>query len=198
MPDWWVAGFTGLLSVATCGLWIVTGFMWWETRKAVTLAIKRPWLFISGVCDLHERSAEDEVWTEVDYTIANHGEAPAIIESVKCQFIFTKAHKEIPLSVEQDHPLIVNPIIGPGETRQNIPHLVPAGLLSADKVIYLYGNRRASMAPQERHGREFIFLIKIQYRGISSRGHVSSGLWRWNYSVSRFEAYGGEEKNYAK
>jgi hypothetical protein len=34
-PDWWVAGFTGALFIATLGLWIFTGLMWWATRLAV-------------------------------------------------------------------------------------------------------------------------------------------------------------------
>ena len=34
-PDWWVAIFTGLLFIATFGLWIFTALLWWTTRKAV-------------------------------------------------------------------------------------------------------------------------------------------------------------------
>jgi len=33
VPDWWVAGFTGLLFTATAGLWIFTGLMWKATTK---------------------------------------------------------------------------------------------------------------------------------------------------------------------
>lgn len=32
-PDWWVAWFTGLLFLATAGLWWFTALMWNETRK---------------------------------------------------------------------------------------------------------------------------------------------------------------------
>jgi hypothetical protein len=35
VPDWWTAGFTGALFVATTGLWVFTGFLWWTTRRAV-------------------------------------------------------------------------------------------------------------------------------------------------------------------
>lgn len=197
-PDWWVAGFTCALFLATAGLWLFTGLMWWETRKTVSMAIKRPWLFISGVCDLFERNVEDDVWTDVDYAVVNHGEAPAIIESVQCQFLFTDGREETPITVDQNHPLIVNPIIGPGEARQSIPHLVPSGLLSDSRIVYVFGNQRGFMAPQNRSGYDFIFLVKIKYRGISSRNHESSALWRWNYGVSHFEAFGGEKENYAK
>jgi hypothetical protein len=34
-PDWWVAGFTGALFVATAGLWFVTWRLWDSTRKLV-------------------------------------------------------------------------------------------------------------------------------------------------------------------
>ena len=35
-PDWWVAGFTGLLFGATAGLWIFTALLWGTTKQAVT------------------------------------------------------------------------------------------------------------------------------------------------------------------
>src|SRR5579862_4069769 len=33
--EWWTAGFTGLLFVATTGLWIFTALLWRTTRRAV-------------------------------------------------------------------------------------------------------------------------------------------------------------------
>ena len=35
-PDWWVAGFTGLLFIATAGLWFFTALLWSTTRRAVS------------------------------------------------------------------------------------------------------------------------------------------------------------------
>jgi hypothetical protein len=34
-PDWWIAGATGALFLATTGLWIFTGLMWGATRQLV-------------------------------------------------------------------------------------------------------------------------------------------------------------------
>ena len=34
-PDWWVAFFTGMLFLATVGLWIFTALLWRTTRRAV-------------------------------------------------------------------------------------------------------------------------------------------------------------------
>jgi hypothetical protein len=34
-PDWWTAGFTGALFIATTGLWIFTALLWRTTRQAV-------------------------------------------------------------------------------------------------------------------------------------------------------------------
>jgi hypothetical protein len=34
-PDWWVAGFTAALFIATTGLWIFTALLWLSTRRAV-------------------------------------------------------------------------------------------------------------------------------------------------------------------
>ena len=34
-PNWWVAVFTGLLFIATAGLWVFTALLWLATRKAV-------------------------------------------------------------------------------------------------------------------------------------------------------------------
>jgi hypothetical protein len=35
-PDWWIAGFTAALFVATTGLWVFTAMLWHTTRRAVT------------------------------------------------------------------------------------------------------------------------------------------------------------------
>jgi hypothetical protein len=35
-PDWWVAGFTGGLVIATSGLWIFTAFLWGSTKRLVS------------------------------------------------------------------------------------------------------------------------------------------------------------------
>jgi hypothetical protein len=35
-PDWWVAGFTAALFIATTGLWIFTALLWLSTRRAVS------------------------------------------------------------------------------------------------------------------------------------------------------------------
>lgn len=34
-PDWWIAGFTGALFLATTGLWVFTGLMWQSTVRAL-------------------------------------------------------------------------------------------------------------------------------------------------------------------
>ena len=39
-PDWWVAGFTGALVVATVGLWIFTALLWRVTSKSTDLAAR--------------------------------------------------------------------------------------------------------------------------------------------------------------
>lgn len=40
LPDWWVAGFTGALFIATAGLWVATFLLWRSTNKAVVDASK--------------------------------------------------------------------------------------------------------------------------------------------------------------
>ncbi len=190
--------FTAVLAAVGIAQGIFTAQQIKLSRDEFNASIKRPWIFISGVSSLKEGRVEDEIWTRADYSIVNHGEAPAIIEAVQCQFIYTEGYEDEPLNVERDHDLIVNPIVGPAESRLNIPQIVPAGLLSEDRITYVVGNTRGFFVPQLRRNEDFIFVVKIQYRGISSAGHESAALWRWNYATSMFETSGGEQHNYAK
>ncbi len=55
-PNWWVAGFTGALFLATSGLWGVTGLMWCATRR-VLIDNRR----VLKVSLRHAQAAEDAV-----------------------------------------------------------------------------------------------------------------------------------------
>lgn len=193
-PEGWTAIFTGLLFVATFGLWIFTGLMWKATRDVALLSVKRPWLFISGPFRLFEDNYQGDFWCYVKYFVANHGEAPAIIEDVQCDFI--REISEPALSVIRSNDLIVNPIIGPAETRNDISTTVPDRILGNDTLTYDEDGSLIHLPKQD--GQRLMLRIKIQYRGISSKGHESAALWQWNFTLCQFEVFGGEKENYAR
>jgi hypothetical protein len=60
-PDWWVAGFTAALFIATTGLWIFTALLWLSTRRAVlegAQAIKAAQC-TAAAANTHARAAQE-------------------------------------------------------------------------------------------------------------------------------------------
>jgi len=57
-PDWWVAGFTGALFVATTGLWFATWRLWKATNRAVSDSAKG--LEIAEQSLKHAREASEQ------------------------------------------------------------------------------------------------------------------------------------------
>jgi hypothetical protein len=127
--------------------------------------------------------------------VVNHGEAPAIIEDVQSDFIFDTS--ETALSVIRSHDLIVNPIIGPGESRINIEAAMPETMIGEDTLLYMIDGRVIRL-PDPKPGHHLMLRVRIQYRGISSLKHESAALWRWNFTFHQFEVFGGEKENYAR
>ncbi len=189
-----LAWFTAIL--AGVGIWqgYFTAKQIKMSREKFDLSVKRPWLFASGPFHLYDENYQGDFWTFAKYFVANHGEAPAIIEDVQCDFISDIA--DPPLSVIRSHDLIINPIIGPSEIRKNIEAIVPETTMGEDILVYL--EDETSIHLPKDTGQPLMLRIKIQYRGISSKGHESAALWCWNFTLSQFEIVGGEEHNYAK
>jgi hypothetical protein len=83
-PDWWVAGFTGALVVATSGLWIFTAFLWGSTRRLVRSAEDtaerqlRAYVFIEpDQLTLALEQSGDTGTLAVRYVTTNTGQTPA-------------------------------------------------------------------------------------------------------------------------
>jgi hypothetical protein len=179
------------------------------SRDQFELSIKRPWVFVSGAYELKfipaKGQAEREPLTTpagemyIEYVVANHGEAPAIIEGVICDLIIAEMPFK-PQVVDREHPLMISPILGPGERIADITATLPQRMIK--KTGGLLVNLVTGMTipePDIPDGKELFFWIIIQYRGISSVGHETSAVWRYEKNGSlAFMHTGGKERNYAK
>jgi len=94
-PDWWVAGFTAALFVATTGLWAFTGMLWWSTRRAViegqrgvqaatlqaqaAINSERPFVYVNNIELVHR--SDDTIYFVIEFR--NYGKTPAFIMDIK-------------------------------------------------------------------------------------------------------------------
>lgn len=133
MPDWWVAGFTGALFLATLGLWIFTALLWSATRRAVIdgveniklakdefVATHRPKLVVRNVFSLVTDPKEATI--VVNYTVANIGGGPCWMTEcrVKVELISDVGYPLFMMAPGMDSPSKV-PFIGiinPGEYKE--------------------------------------------------------------------------------
>jgi hypothetical protein len=83
-----------------------------EIARDTLTKVRRPYLFVFGTKYL-ERGVDPTV-SFVTYSVANYGETPAIVESVGAGFDIA------PLHVDEDHSLLVAPILAPGEKRDHL------------------------------------------------------------------------------
>jgi hypothetical protein len=134
-PDWWIAGFTGLVFVATTGLWVFTGFMWRTTRQAVLdsalgidLANKtfnathRPRIVARGVF-MSPPNAGRPHSAEFSFLIANIGDTEAEIIGFKF-FLRFDDDKSF------DYPIVRSHIIDRG-------HIPPFKLIVGDEFRWM-------------------------------------------------------------
>jgi hypothetical protein len=178
------------------------------SRDQFNLSIKRPWLFISGVHGLQiesdERDKDREPLTTprgrvfIEYAAANHGEAPAIVEEVLCELMIVP-EAFVPRVGQRDHQLMISPILGPAE-RVSIKEFLPQRMLRREgPLLFNPQDGTTTPLPEIPDEQELLFWIIVRYRGISSGGHETSALWRYEKDASfTFMQSGGEERNYAK
>jgi hypothetical protein len=163
-PDWWVAGFTGALFVATAGLWIFTALMWRATKKAAEAAgqaaealpvVERAYVYpevvSAGAIDqvlMTAQSVKDPkrfaeavgMTSDVTFVVKNFGKTPAILRALQVGFGLERATVEVLTNVPE-------PILGPGEKTNTLditlwPRITPndaVGVFSGSKKIVFIG-----------------------------------------------------------
>lgn len=227
-PDWFVAVFTALLTFVTYRLVSSTNKLWEAGERQIELArktataqshdmqdsitaanrsaaaaeraltdLERPWLFAFGIKAVPINQLGE--WT-VEFTVANFGKMPAIIEHARIGFVISdRAEPPTPLFAEDDHDLVVSPILQAGERRiikEAFPN-VEDGSASFRVLQSPSGEIVSDPAPgyEAPPGFDAFFRVIINYRGPSTKGHESCVLWLYQPPID-FLNRGGEEYNY--
>lgn len=167
------------------------------SERALT-ELERPWLFAFGIKVVPINQLGE--WT-VEFTVANFGKMPAIIEHARLGFVISDcAEPSIPLFAGDDHDLVVSPILQAGERRiikEAFPN-VEDGSVSF-RVLQSHSGEILESTPAYEPPPNFdsFFRIVINYRGPNTKAHESCALWLYQPPFD-FLNRGGEEYNYTK
>jgi hypothetical protein len=162
--------------------------------------LERPWIFVFGA-RLGERAHETDDWF-VEYTVANYGKMPAIIEQANTGFeVSNRGEPPFPLECAEDHSLVIAPILAAGEPRALVEFFPlqesPDGSVEFDIIVNPADGEQTLRArpPVQMEGHDTFFRVIIRYRGPQSRDHETAACWL--YLPSRdFVLRGGEPYNH--
>jgi flagellar basal body-associated protein FliL len=151
--------------------------------------IERPYLFVFSVSALSVDEIEDseDGYTQlrITYSVANHGKIPAIIKHAQAG-LSVCIDPISPLRLDHTHPLIVSPVLAPGEQRTGIEDTLPW-------EGELYSDEWGSRWPHLEH-EELWFWAIITYRGPFTDQHETRICWRYDSATHRFTGpFGGPE-----
>jgi hypothetical protein len=167
--------------------------------------LERPYIFIFGVGKIMPNNKVDDFF--VEYTVANYGKMPAIIEGAWIDFVCSNSgHIHRPTILHDSHPLLVSPILQAGEKREKIKGYFPGGMTDGSVAVILPIDTSLPITGMEPVGPNFavedgfdiFFGATIAYRGPFSSGHETGALWRYNPDSFEFSIRGGYKYNYVK
>ncbi|HTZ21360.1 MAG TPA: hypothetical protein VMC06_10810 [Opitutaceae bacterium] len=194
-PDWWVAGFTAALFIATAGLWFFTGLLWRATNalvrseREIVEKQERPYLYVFDVMMPRKSGpAGEKPPSFMFYDVGNFGKAPAIIDNVMTG-VEIRDDGQVPdlLRENEDYRLFVSFIMKPDKQQDKISaHF-------SESVIILEKDFR--FVPQLRTDQDLFFRILIEYHGPFSAGHVTEGWWRYDVAAESFVRVNDQEHN---
>ena len=197
-PDWWVAGFTGALFVATTGLWIITGFLWASARQAIIdgekaasafEAIERPYFVLKSLTGFQVRR-EQAHREYVECTVTNIGRTPALLDHMWADFYYS----DQPPNSPRFHSFSGSPILG------NIP-FGSGKTITKEIAIFIRGidilRRNNSLIPNIEPGKALYFIVRAAYNDVSGHPHETGACRIYNIAaIDTFERYGGDDYNY--
>jgi hypothetical protein len=187
---------------------------------AALTQLERPYVFIFGVRVI-KRDAQSRDFF-VEYTVANYGKMPAIIEAPHIGFdISERAEPPIPPLLYDGHNLMASPILEAGEQRKKIRAYFPSGMVGPDIIARIETISAADVEPNASlyghhsppteeppevvvptftipEGFDIFFRAVIRYRGPFTAGHETGAVWLYNPGMFEFAVRGGEEHNYIR
>src|ERR1700733_12578478 len=153
--------------------------------------LERPWIFVFGVTR-PLRDIDGEFF--VDYTVANYGKMPAIIEFPRIGFVFEDARgdPQQPPLVEDDHSLMTSEILRAGEERRLREYFPTNPNGGARFRIINEGTPQEALMqiPDVDLGGGHIMFFRavISYRGPVSQRHETGANWLyrdpWDFGTS--------------
>lgn len=178
--------------------------------------LERPYVFIFGVRGIKQDKSSQEFF--VEYTVANYGKMPAIIEAPHIGFeISERAEPPMPPLLHDAHNLMATPILQAGEVRKKIRCYLPTGMVGEDINAVIDTVRARDIDPNTligdgvveevqtvmptftfEDGFDLFFRAVISYRGPFTRGHETGAVWLYSPGTFEFAVRGGEEHNYIK
>lgn len=191
-----------------------------KIAEAALVQLERPYVFIFGVRGIKQNSNSKDFF--VEYTVANYGKMPAIIEAPHIGFdISDRGEPPMPPLLHDGHSLMASPILQAGEQRKKIRAYFPNGMVGPDINVrvqtilaadiepnaILYGHPAlGSEEPAETvsptfnipEGFDMFFRTFIRYRGPFTTGHETGAVWLYNPGMFEFAVRGGVEHNYVK
>jgi hypothetical protein len=174
-----------------------------DVAERMLVDAERPYLFVFGVARF--KYAKDSEWGEsafVEYTVANYGRTPAIIEDARADFLIPGVGTIDNVGpVLEDHPLFIVPIIAPGTIRGPIEHhrWSVTNVDNPESHVELKFTRMQiedgteEVTPILKDKESLYFRVVLRYRGPFTKGHETSACWL--YRVGSFE-WGGKNTNF--
>jgi hypothetical protein len=169
-----------------------------KVARDSAIKLQRPYIFVFGVSELLATTTE----FYVNYTVANYGAIPAILEDVFVGFIFSdRGALDVPSRIWDDHDLSIGPIFEASEKRGPLAEFVPNGIATGGSIVVPDGSggfERARTLPDwdVPPGSDIFFRVVIRYRGPFSSGHETSATWLCDRGSPQLIQRGGEDYNY--
>jgi hypothetical protein len=155
-----------------------------EVAERSLTELERPWIFVFNLSRPSNEFRDDFF---VEYTIANYGKMPAIIETPCIGFVLSDANglPQTPMYPSEDHSLVAAPIMKAGEERR-IREYFPTN--PQNPVAFQILNEGTSdqtlvAIPSVDLSPDLLlfFRAEVSYRGPSSKGHKTGA----NCALSR-------------
>ena len=192
-PEGWTAVFTGLLTISTAGLWIVTHTAANAAKAAAEAASKQaevelPFVYTGAISGdirnqlqafvLYDNSPVAPISPEIAFRVKNYGRTSAILRSVSAEFVhWTEIPQEVPSDVLTEYA--VEPILEPSKESNSAFKRNP--LIPIDRNAF-----NSIMAGTSR-----LFLYgEIIYADVFGGEFAQAFCLTWNRGSNRFVPWG--------
>lgn len=167
-----------------------------EISEKMLVQRERPYIFIFGISSIRRKSDPDfDDAYFIEYTVANHGQMPAIIEAAWIGFETSDcAEPGRPVLVDDGHVLTKNQVMASGE-RRTVKQFFPSGMIAGEAgiIISLGENEPETVIPALNvpNDHDVFFKAIVSYRGPFSEGHETAIELMYQGGSDQFVSRGG-------